>query len=79
MIIDSPEKAREWIDDWKRAKHSELSYLYPFYRSRLKRLIAGFRNNLRDYEVLGYTESAENTREILAVLEAAAAELEDCA
>jgi len=31
---------------------------------------------LKHYEVLGYTESAETTREILAVLEAAAAELE---
>ena len=76
MLIDSPEKAREWIADWKRTKHSELSYLYPFYRSRLKRLISGFRNNLLQYEVLGHTESAETTREILAVLEAAAAELE---
>jgi len=70
VLIDSPDRAREWLDSWK--GHSS-------YRWYLKYAIDGFRTNLKDYEVLGYTESAETTREILAVLEAAAAELEDCA
>lgn len=50
MLIDSPDRAREWLDSWK--GHSS-------YRSYLKYAIDGFRTNLMYYEVFGYTETAE--------------------
>jgi len=61
MLIDSPDRAREWLASWR----GRLT------RSRLDRRIAEFRHILMLDEVCGYTVSAENTRAILAVLEAA--------
>lgn len=61
MMIDSPDRAREWLLAWK----GRLS------RGRLDRVIADFRSILRHHESRGHTESAKTTREILAVFEAA--------
>ena len=61
MMIDSPDRAREWLASWK----GHLT------RSRLDRRIKEFRIMLKLDEARGHTVSAETTREILAVLEAA--------